>query len=938
MMNPLRKFPLWPSLSGGLVLGLFGVALVRWWCQQLPLSASPAGCALLQQGDDGPICVVLDQSEVRVLVRTAAEASVSVDRRSRAGEPPRGGPERLLTVPSTSGPLHISAMDKAWLRWRKQRILVQSLADRFQDQPWVYQARRLWESNHPDEAMEALKGHDDATGEAGVHRRYLLAVIESERPDSAQAGRMLATVADEARRMGLWSLEADVALRLSMLHLKRDHRPQDAERWLDRVAGLLDRVPDMSCWWRYQQAKVRQARGDLHGALSFLVQGERDAARFGDSVAQADLYMAQAGILQELGRTQEADEAFDKAASDEKLDPCRRGSILSSQGWHRILARQTMRLEDPPWKRLAPAPPLKKALLLFSQRCQDMIWARANALTNLAHAAVVEAQTAVDPLTAYAEADSHLQQARQVLPTKNRQERIHMEWAELEGEIALGKGSKQPAHAAFSEMLQMASRNNTYEATWKALLGLARAAATEEEALAFYRQAEAYLDHRALDLPLGTGRVSFLGRFERGTALYLDLLAERDPARAMEVARHARVRGLLALAQASRLDALTMEKRAQFEKSMARYRGLHQEMDRLFADNATAPESERVQDLEQRRERLGRELSDVIDEKLRELGALGEPRQGAFRAPAPGEVLLLCFPRPRGGARCFARDEAGVQHVALPELTREALAGALLPALRDRLRAATRLTVLAYGATRRVPFHLLPDPLTKAPLWERLDVVYGLDLPAAAAPRTERAALLLCDTSADAPGACAATEQADGALKGAGWRTRLQLPKVILGGAQAAPRLGREALLRELAQVRLFHYIGHMKGMGLRSALPLEDEAGLLTADILTLPRAPERVLLFACNSGQDGEETGGLEGLGLAQAFLLRGAAWAVAPVQDVDVALSDRLVRAMYQQGDLTGDAPAPVKLLREARRAVLAQGADPAANLDAFRVFVP
>jgi hypothetical protein len=41
----------------------------------------------------------------------------------------------------------------------------------------------------------------------------------------------------------------------------------------------------------------------------------------------------------------------------------------------------------------------------------------------------------------------------------------------------------------------------------------------------------------------------------------------------------------------------------------------------------------------------------------------------------------------------------------------------------------------------------------------------------------------------------------------------------------------------------------------------------------------PETVALFACSSAQSAEETGGLEALGLAQAFLLRGSSGRLAP-----------------------------------------------------------
>jgi hypothetical protein len=153
--------------------------------------------------------------------------------------------------------------------------------------------------------------------------------------------------------------------------------------------------------------------------------------------------------------------------------------------------------------------------------------------------------------------------------------------------------------------------------------------------------------------------------------------------------------------------------------------------------------------------------------------------------------------------------------------------------------------------------------------------------------------------------------------------------------------------IRELlTNVKLFHYGGHgdYEPVGWGHKLRIADGPGLLIGDILTLSAVPEQVLLFGCNTGHSAEENGGIEGLGLAQAFLLRGSAWVIATVREVSDQVAADMARAIYVDPPpgvgVAGFDPDPLALLRRAKQRLSKLGLDSSQReeISAFRVFVP
>jgi CHAT domain-containing protein len=227
---------------------------------------------------------------------------------------------------------------------------------------------------------------------------------------------------------------------------------------------------------------------------------------------------------------------------------------------------------------------------------------------------------------------------------------------------------------------------------------------------------------------------------------------------------------------------------------------------------------------------------------------------------------------------------------------------------------------------REVDFHALPfgtDVLLAA-----RPVVYGLDLetrtPASLAPRQ---ALVVADPQGDLP---ASRTEAAAVISG----LRRQRPpwKVEqLAGQDAASA----ALQSRFGRVSLLHYAGHGTFAGFggwESALPLAGETRLLPGDLLALDRVPDRVVLSGCDTGKS-NAAAPVEGLGLAQAFLLAGARSVLATTRPVGDHNAAEILTAFYRSWDGASD---PASALRQAL--LLQRRHSPGSDWAGFRLFEP
>lgn len=923
---------------------LAAVALTA--CEPPPLSVTPLGCAPLHRNPDAePSCDLPPSRVLRLLAACPPAATLTI--KGNHGQPTitelqRSGDERVVRVEVPAGTTQLTI--KAASRWSRGRELQLAVQDAdVHAAPWLLQARALFEEkNQPKDAEELLRAHLGSTGPPELRAQALgmLADIarESNRSDTLA---LLDQAIDAAAAAHLPSAVAELTLRKTWVLCHHLQRCADAEALL-QVEPLFAQSPENRTWALSQRALLRREQGDLAGAVELLVQAESWAYRIVDDVARLEVTNQRATTLVMMGRVAEAEKLYAALAGD-AADPCRRGQQLATQGYAWSLARRALRNDAARLAKLEPRPLLAQSAQMLAA-CR-IPYALAHVLTNLAHLAAGDGD--------YAQVQELLAKARATMPQPDPN--LQLEWLDLDGQVALSQRKFPEADKKYAELAGL-SAGKGYEPVWLALVGRARAQqeSAPQEAQALYARAEAYLDERSLELPLGAGRGTFLGRFELGTAYYLELLVRTGalPA-AVQLVRHARARGLWALSQLGRASAMSPAQRREWDAALADFRRARQQLDELTAAagwDAELPAKALLAEQPQRQQ----QLHALLDDALRRLGSA--PAQQEFRPPQADELMLTCHPGSGAAWHCFAWDRQGIRHFSLARMDAAQLAAGL-SGIREKLTAARRLTVIGYGGMRAIDLHLLPWPGAKRSLDEKLAVVYALDLPWLKPPPSQSAnkALLIFDPQGQLPRLRRAAEPIGRALRAQGF-TLVSLPAGAVrigeyaGRPLAQPTAAVDSLPELLNQVTLFLYGGHgdyepVGGWGhkLRTA----DGAGLLVDDILMLERGPQKVLLLGCNTGQSAEEVGGIEGLGLAQAFLIRGSAWTIATVRPVSDPVAAELAVAMVTSGkglagasSVTSAADEPAALLEAARRTVLAKlGSDAARQeLGAFRVFVP
>jgi CHAT domain-containing protein len=176
----------------------------------------------------------------------------------------------------------------------------------------------------------------------------------------------------------------------------------------------------------------------------------------------------------------------------------------------------------------------------------------------------------------------------------------------------------------------------------------------------------------------------------------------------------------------------------------------------------------------------------------------------------------------------------------------------------------------------------------------------------------------------DLPGSRVEAEQIASLLTTSGWTARL------LSGSAASSASVKDGL----ARAELFHYAGHgtFSGReGWESELPLAGGGHLSFADILGLATPPRHVVLSSCETARTSSE--GIEGLGLAHAFLAAGTETVIAPVRPIADEIAGETMRTFY--GAFVA-APAGTELGETLRRTTLTVRAKhPDADWSAFRV---
>ncbi|AUX45864.1 hypothetical protein SOCE26_073600 [Sorangium cellulosum] len=855
-----------------------------------PLTVEFAGCAGVRAG---PVCELPPDRTVRLWIQAPPDATLTV----AAGGP--GGPAR--GAPVQGGVLaHVRVEEGARaVTVTAARAGAEATFRLDVDAPEVVpeleRAEALRQAGRFDEAEAELEplGRDPRPPVRSQARRKL-ARIARARGQTARAVELLVESIREDRADGRVSDEFKDRFTLVYIRVQVEHRLEDARRELDALLPLAPAYPEGRAISLYFRGLAAAEAADLRATLRLFREAAEHTARLGIDHYRRDVVERVAQTLGALGRSGEAVALFRDLAAELPADtaPCRRAILLNNAGWFALRAASTdagggaVPDQAPPFAVPDPVPLFEEALALSQRPCVEPL-DRAHVLINLALALVERGRPQ--------EAARHLAEARRApAPPSPRVEAWRLL---LEGRIALADGRAAAALPWFDRLSRLARDAAFPEAQFEGALGRAEA----EDALgraaaagASYTRAEELLAAWSRSVPLGEGRDTFLGQYERCARLHVGFLLRRArlapgaAARAAQVARRSRARLLSSLDWADRIGALAPDARARWEAAIAAYRAARAALDgRTAADWGLAKHRHAAAAAARAAEHA--RLRSALDDALAglELGSSAEPPP-----PDDGELVLVYHPV-RDGWAAFAVTGAGARAVALgpvdPRAAPERLGAQLLGPFDEEIARARRLRFAAYGPLDRLDLHALPH--AGQPLLARVPVAYGLDLPPRPpAPSSPRSAVVVGDPRGDLPAARAEAAARAADLLRRGWSV------VHLAGEAATHDAVRAAV--ERSGVSLLHYAGHglFEGRdGWRSGLPLAGGGWLTVGDILALARVPQVVVLSGCDTARTAD-LARAEGLGLAQAFAAAGASVVVAAARPVRDALAAELMTALY------------------------------------------
>lgn len=679
--------------------------------------------------------------------------------------------------------------------------------------------------------------------------------------EAAEAKRLLETTATQSRSAGRFSDEADDRHLLAFMLITRDFDFAAAQKHLWADGRAYEQCPECrldgayyrSVWaletGRYEEA-LRQLDLVLTSASRLDLQDRLRAAR-----------NQRTELLAALGRVDEAEVMARQTLADAVTvdDPCVRVKLQSSAAW--ALVRGTdAEANELQFARDAA----KTAVDEAREKCPASL---VNALVNAAYAEV-HAGDAAKAAVFFSEAQKQKDPAD--VRMKSWLETLDVELASLDDPrkamVALDKRARAKDPSASPELVFRWAAGRA-----RALRKMGNVAETRQA----FVEAHDALDAWSRLVPLGEGRESFFEQQRSWARESVDY--EVEPAEKL-------ADGSPEKPEAIRRAAV------EAEKNWGRF--FH-----TLTATQTTPLAEQT-DYRRARQSASESKRSVVngDEHSNEMRQHSAQMTESIVSPNSTAVRLVYHPVKSGwvgfsldskGNATMARLAnvgSGVKATTLERPT-NALASALLEPFAAAISQAAEIEVPAWGPLRRIPWDALPwktKVLADAALIRYR--MLGPEVPSPACTGSRRA-LIVRDPSATLAGA---EESAKYVREGL---SRIYPEVVELSGSAAR----KTSVMEELANpcTRMFHYDGHaaFRGRdGVHAALELA-EGALAVSDILALPHVPEAIALLGCETAKD-------DGMGVAQAFLWRGARQVLAAMDTIDDELSGLLARRLYAE----------------------------------------
>ncbi len=662
----------------------------------------------------------------------------------------------------------------------------------------------------------------------------------------------------------------------------RTHDVAAAAALLQDLQLELKAAPEGAANAYYTDAVVAYTAGDPRRALALLAEARRAATRLAQAGALSRVAQLESLVYTAIGRFDDASRlakaALDATPKPKPDDADARGAYAELQNnlaWallRRRLGQQTISRITPELDGL-----LAEALSGFqaAKRPSDA----ADVIVNQGLLACARhdgpgAQAALDAL--------------EEAPASERRLLWRLELEGCAAMFALGdrKQRTERALSAFSELIARAELAGDLAAKWRGHTRTGQAlrkARRYKEAVAPLELAEATVERHLFAVPSGAGRDAFVGDRRLSARMLVDMLiANSRPADAMAAARRARTRVLRMASLDAGVERLDQAERQTRAAAMTRYLRARNALDeaaandwKLSSDELAAARKARVARLSELDATLDR-LAQTTNATNLELGATPSPRE-----LADGERVLALFPGMSGWFGFVRRGpNQPVVAVDLGQLPTQGLAEwALKPLANDADMRS--LTLLTYGPLDAADLHA--GAVDGVPLAARFPTAYAIDVPALPRATTGSKTLLVTDPSQDLAGA---------RERGVALAKTMAGAATHLSGAEASGT----AVRRELAAASTFFFAGHATHGGIDSAdssLTLAEGGQLRINDVLALGSAPASVVLAGCETARTSSEAA--TGLGLGQAFVMRGATAVVATTRPVRDDIAGQFTQAL-------------------------------------------
>lgn len=836
-----------------------------------------SGCAALRSGavcELGPLRTlrffVPDVPAEKVLIRVdekPLEASQTVL---------RGGVRVQVDVPKEARSLSIS-LDLPGDR----RKLSLGIAEAEAMPAWLSEAALAKKQGRLKDAekllISALGDSSAGTKQQALRLKARIALASPGR--FSEARTLFEEAIAEDKRAGRISDELDDTFALAFGFLLQERAFGEARSLLLNLKPVLEQCPEGKPKAAYYLGLIALETGDLRAALSLFGEAETGAERLGLEDYRSGVLEQQAELLSSLGRYADARQKLEQAQAlaGEGAGACRRAELANNLGWLllRAGAFSGEGLEEA--KRI-----LADALGETRKGCPAGL---GNILINLALVEIYGGNAKA--------ARGHAEEAKRAGGWAGLSAWQRM----IEARLLLDEGKPSEALEAYRTLREEGERLFLPELSFEGALGRAEVFAAlgkAKETREAHAEAARSLLTWGQNVPLGEGRATFLlghRRAAQGAVEFLLGEYERGDKGAAKEAMETARRSLSGFSQAfhwlGRINSLSAESKEIWDKTVAQYRRERSILEERAANRgpgAPGVERERAQ------------LRQALD---RALGALGadQPALAELSSPGPDEALFVVHPLKKGLAAFLMMDGGNSLEVRrLPMVDRKAsaqvLANAWISPFEQAFHRAKgrRLRLLLPGDLADMDWHTMP--IDGMPLLEIFSVFYSLDLPAAPKSETRRnTALLVSDPTEDLPGARASAESVANELQARGMKL------IRLEGQAATHEAVRDALASP--ELALFHYAGHamFEGPdGLEAAFRLANRAHFSAADIMALTQVPDIVVLSGCETARSGDTKRG-GGLGLAQAFLLKGAKVAVASSRPIQDTLAERATQLLYE-----------------------------------------